>query len=96
MSLTEININDLEKLKQLRYERLLGFFTVSLPCCQIQIDTDHTLAIHCLDSKVVDKLLDDFEDLRSYAWLILGVKAIALYFCQEEILRTDVASPSLH
>jgi hypothetical protein len=36
----------------------------------------------------MDKLLEDLEDLRSHAWLILGLKKISLYFGLEEILRT--------
>jgi hypothetical protein len=93
MSLTELNINDLNKLKQLRLERLLHFFTSSLPLCLIQIDaSNNTLAVYCPHSKVLDELLSDLEDLRNYAWLILGVSEIALYLCQKEILHTNIHS----
>jgi hypothetical protein len=90
MSLTDINIDDQIKLDKFRCERFLGFFTTSLPYCQIQIDTDTALAIHCTNSEIVDNLIDDFEDLCCHAWLILGVRSIALYFCQEEIVHTNI------
>jgi hypothetical protein len=89
MLLTEMNVADLNKLQQFRLERLFCFFTSSLPSCLIQIDAGNLLSVYCPHSWIVDELLDDFEELCYYAWLILGVKAIALYFCQEEILRTD-------
>ena len=38
---------------------------------------------------MVDSLLKDVEELCDYAWLILGVEAIALYFAQEEIYRVE-------
>jgi hypothetical protein len=93
MLLTEINIDDLDQLKRFRLQRLLHFFTTSLPLCLIQVDvSSNTLAVYCPREEIVDNLLDDLEDLCRYAWLILGVRAIALYFCQEEILRTDIHS----
>jgi hypothetical protein len=90
MLLTEITVDDLHKLMQLRIERLLHFFTSSLPCCQIQITAENILIINCPSSIVVEDLLDDLEDLCNHAWLIVGVKKIALYFGSEEILLTDV------
>ncbi len=93
MSLTEININDLDQLNQFRLERLLHFFTSSLPLCLIQVDTsNNTLVVYCPYAKIVDELLDEFEDLCHHAWLILGVSEIALYFCQEEILHINIYS----
>lgn len=97
MLLTDINIDDLNRLKQFRIERFLHFFTSSLPHCLIQIDGGDTLAVYCPHPWIVDELIDDLENLCNHAWLILGVRAItqwrgyaiALYFCQEEILRTD-------
>ena len=90
MLLTEINVDDLNKLMQLRLERLLHFFTSSLPHCLIQIDAGNMLTIYCLHSEIVDELLDDLENLCCYAWLILGVRKISLHFGLEEILRTDI------
>jgi hypothetical protein len=90
MLLTELNIDDRYKLMQLRIERLLRFFTSSLPYCQIQITADNILMIACPHSIVVDELLDDLEELCHHAGLIIGVEKIALYFGQEEILRKDI------
>jgi hypothetical protein len=87
MLLTEINVDDLEKLERLRIDRLQLFFTSSLPQCLIMINAD-MLTIYCLHPEMMDKLLEDLEDLRSHAWLILGLKKISLYFGLEEILRT--------
>jgi hypothetical protein len=80
MILTEMNVDDLNKLQQLRIERLLLFFAPSLLCCQLEIDSDNVLLIYCLDPGIVDELLDDLDDLYSHAWLMLGVKAIVLCF----------------
>jgi hypothetical protein len=93
MLLTEMNIDDLNQLQRFRLQRLLHFFTNSLTLCLIQIDvSNNTLAVYCPQTETLHNLLDDFEDLCRYAWLILGVRAIALYFRQEEILRTDIYS----
>jgi hypothetical protein len=89
MLLTEINTDDCHKLMQLRIERLLHFFAASLPCCQIEVTAENTLIINCPSSIVVDNLVDDLEDLCHHAWLIVGVKKIALYFGSEEILLAD-------
>jgi hypothetical protein len=86
MFLTEITIDDRNKLMQFRIERLLHFFVASLPNCLIQIDTDNVLSVYCPNSETVDKLLDEMDDLCRNAWLILGVRSICLYFCEEEIL----------
>ncbi len=90
MLLTELNVDDLNKLEQFRIKRLQLFFTSSLPYCLLRVEVDSTFTIYCLHSKTVDELLDNLEDLCSYAWLILGVKRIALYFGLEEILCTDI------
>jgi hypothetical protein len=89
MLLTEINVDDLEKLERLRIDRLKLFFTASLPQCLIMINAD-MLTIYCLDPETIDKLLEDLEDLCSHSWLILGLKNISLYFGLEEILRTYI------
>jgi hypothetical protein len=87
MFLAEMNIDDLDKLKQFRIERLLLFFQSSLPRCLIQIDESNMLIIYCPHAEIVDDLLDDSTELCLYAWLILGVREISLYFCLEEIIR---------
>jgi hypothetical protein len=89
MLLTEINVDDLNTLMHFRIERFLQFFTASLPNCLIQIDSCDLLAIHCPSSDLVDDLLDEFEEMCDRAWLILGVNTIALYFGEEEILRSN-------
>lgn len=89
MSLTELNQDDLNKLMHFRIERLLNLYASSLPNCLIQLDPGRTLSVHCPDSALVDDLLDELDDLCNHAWLILGVKTVALYFGQEEILRAD-------
>jgi hypothetical protein len=90
MLLTEINIDDRYKLMRLRIERLLKFSTSSLPYCHIQVTTENILTIACSNSIIVDDLLDDLEDLCHHAGLIVGVKKVALYFGQEEILLEDI------
>jgi hypothetical protein len=92
MALTEINIDDLTKLKQFRIDRLRRFFISSLPRCLIRVDASNTLVVHCPHPKIVDELLDDLEDLCNHAWLILGVQSIALYFCQEKIFYTNTVN----
>jgi hypothetical protein len=89
MILTDMNINDLSKLQQYRIERLCLFFTSSLLCCQLQINSDNVLLISCLDFGIMSELLDELDDLCNHAWLILGVRAIALCFRQQEILFMD-------
>jgi CRISPR/Cas system endoribonuclease Cas6 (RAMP superfamily) len=87
MSLTPINNADLEQLQQFRIQRFLCFFAASLQYCPVQVDTDNTLAIYCPDPEFIDKLLDELEDLRHYAYIILGVQEIILYLAHpKEIL----------
>jgi hypothetical protein len=87
MSPTEMTFDDLVRLEQLRVERLRSFFAQSLLHCVFRRDCHRGLIIHCPEAWIVDKLLMDFEELCDYAWLILGVEAIALYFAQTEICR---------
>jgi hypothetical protein len=90
MSLIEINDDDLTKLQQLRLERFQRFFTSSLLRCVSCIDSENKLIIHCAHPSIVDELLDDLEDLCSCAWLVLGVRSINLFFCQEEVLFVTI------
>lgn len=89
MSLTEMTFDDLMRLEQLRTERLRSFFAQSLLHCIFRRDHHRGLIIHCSEAWMVDRLLMDLEELSNYAWLILGVEAIALYFAQEEICRVE-------
>ena len=91
---TEMTSHDLNRLKQFRIDRFLKFFAFSLHPSSIQIDADNVLAVYCPHSSIVDQLMDELEDLRSHAWLILGVRKIVFYFCQEEILNADTVSSS--
>jgi len=90
MLLTNINLDDVKLLDQLRLKRLRSFFAQSLLHCAIRRDRDQTLIVHCLEASIIDAVLSDLEELCDYAWLILGVEAIALYFAQEEICRTKI------
>jgi hypothetical protein len=89
MALTEMTFGDRIRLSQLRSERLRGLFAQNLLHCVLRCDRHHTLLIHCPEAWMVDRLLPDAEELCDYAWLILGVEAIALYFAQEEICRVQ-------
>lgn len=86
---TEMSFDDRIRLSQLRNERLRSFFTQSLLHCVFHRDRHRTLIIHCPEAWMVDSLLTDLKELCDYAWLILGVEAIALYFAQEEICRVE-------
>jgi hypothetical protein len=90
MLLTELNIDDQHTLMEFRIERLLHFFTSSLPHCLLQIDGNNMLSVYCFHSEIVDDLLDELEDLCSHARLILGVSAISVHFGLEEILSTNI------
>jgi hypothetical protein len=89
LPLTEINVDDLNKLNQLRMERLIGLFSSSLPFCLIQIDADKVLSIHCHHAGIMDRLLAELEDLCYYSCLIVGAKSISLNSLHQEILRAD-------
>jgi hypothetical protein len=96
MLLTEITMDDLDKLSQLRLERLFCFFTSSLPFCQIQIDGNNVLAIYCPHGGIMEELMNELEELRYYACLILGVKSISLHIAQQEVLFTDTYLEERH
>jgi hypothetical protein len=90
MLLTEINVDDLNKLDRVRLDRLACFFTATLPCCEIQIEIGNILIIHCPNSTIANDLVEDIEDLSYYGWLVLGVRSIGIYLANEEILRTKI------
>jgi len=89
MLLTEISLDDLMILEQLRIERLRSFFSQSLMQCPIYLDQHNRLTVHCPEPSLIDVLIDDLEELCDYAWLILGVESIVLSFAQEEVYRVD-------
>ena len=89
MVFTDITLDDLVLLEQMRIERLRSFFSQSLTQCDICIDRSNRLTIYCPESWLIDLLMDDMEELGNHAWLILGVECIVLSFAQEEIYRVD-------
>ena len=89
LQLTEMNIDDFNKLRQLRMERLIGLFSASLPFCLLQIDDENILSIHCYHAGITDRLIAELEDLCYYACLIVGAKLISLHSLQKEILRVN-------
>jgi hypothetical protein len=89
MSLTEMTFDDRMRLEQFRNERLRSFFAQSLLHCVFHRSRHNRLIIQCPEAGMVDRILTDLEELCDYAWLILGVEAIALYFAQEEICRIE-------
>lgn len=90
----EMTPHDLNQLQQFRIERFLQFFTSSLQRSTIHIDADNVLVVHCSCSAMLEELMDELEDLRSHALLILGVTKTVFYFCQEEVLNTETFASS--
>jgi CRISPR/Cas system endoribonuclease Cas6 (RAMP superfamily) len=91
MSLTPINTADLEQLQQFRIQRFVCFFANNLQYCPVLVNADNTLAIYCPDAEFIDELLDELEDLRHYAYIILGVHEIILYLAHsKEILASSL------
>jgi hypothetical protein len=89
MTLTDMTFDDRVRLSQLRNERLRSLFAQSLLHCTFHRDHKKVLIIHCSETWLIDRLLADAEELCNYAWLILGVEAISLYFAKEEICRVE-------
>ena len=88
--------DDLARLKQHRVDRLLGFFTSSLPQCKIRFNADHVLSVYCPNQRILHTLMNDLEDLRSNAWSILGVRKVIIYFCEEETLCEQILCTSVY
>lgn len=82
--------DDLIRLRQHRVDRLLGFFTSSLPQCEIKFTTEQLLSIYCPHPTTLHSLMNELEDLRAYAWSILGVRRVTLYFCEKESLCEEI------
>jgi hypothetical protein len=83
---TEINADDLNQLKHFRVERFHCFFASILRRCIIRVDDANVLIVQCPHAGIVDEFLNNSDDLCNHAWMILGVRYIAVYFCQEEVL----------
>jgi hypothetical protein len=92
MFIAELTVDDLMLLEQFRIERLRSFFAENLLQCLIYVDRQHRLVIHCPEPSIVDTLLADLQELCDHAWLIIGVKTIAIFFIQEEICRVKHSS----
>lgn len=90
MPFTEMTIEDHQLLNQLRFDRFRKFSNCSLQLCIVRINPENTLAVYCPCPNIIDTLFDDLEDLCHHAGLILGVRSIRLYFCQEEILHAQI------
>lgn len=86
MVFTELNIDDVKRLSQLRVDRLTKFFAVSLSYCSMYINANNQLIIACFDPDVMAELLDDLDELRYYACLILGVRSLSIHLSAEEFL----------
>lgn len=89
MTLTDMTFADRIRLEQFRNEHLRSFCVQDLLHCVFHRGRHKTLIIHCPEAWMVDRLLTDAEELCNYAWLILGVEAIAIYFAQKEIRRVE-------
>lgn len=95
MLFSAMSQNDLARFRQHRVDRLLGFFTSTLPQCKIRFNADHVLSIYCPNQKILYVLMNDLEDLRGCAWSVLGVRKVILYFCEEPSLCEEiVCTPS--
>jgi hypothetical protein len=81
---TRMNIEDIDKMNKLRVDRLIGFFITSLQHCVIQIDTESTLSVYCPHPKIMKELLDELEDLKNHAWIILGARKVMLYYIHDK------------
>jgi hypothetical protein len=78
MDLSTITLADLQLLEQLRIDRLRSFCTHSLAQVQIFIDRN-VLNIFCPKPSIVNAVLTDIDNLRTYARLILGVDTISVH-----------------
>lgn len=84
----QLTTDDLLKLEKLRLERLQAFFVESLALCFLHLNQSNHLAICCPDPRLVDQLLNEIEALCWYAWVIVGVTQLSVYFAGEEVYRT--------
>jgi hypothetical protein len=83
---------DLAILEKFRIERLRSFFAQSLLHCRLSLNDLRILTIYCTERTIADNLLNEVEDLGDYAKLVLGAKAITIYFVEAEIYRNEIGS----
>ena len=83
----ELNANDRHLLTSHRLERLRSFFGATLRKCHLELNRGQ-LHIHCSEPWIVDELLSEMNELRSYTQIIVGVSSISLYFAAEKVYRT--------
>jgi hypothetical protein len=86
---TELNIDDVNRLSQLRIERLAKFFAASLSYCSMYVNANNKLIIACFNPDVMGELLDDSDELCYYACLILGVRSLSIHLSAEEFPKLE-------
>lgn len=89
----KLTVEDSLILEKYRLERLCAFFTDTLAKCFLHLDPNNTLTIHCSEPWIVDQLLSEIDQLRFYAWVVVGAKRLSVCFAQEEIYRTSTRQP---
>lgn len=84
----ELTVKDSLTLEKYRLERLRSFFGSSLLHCVLHLNQKNTLTIHCSQPRLVDQLLEELDQLRWYAWVVVGAQRLSICFAQEEVYRT--------
>ena len=90
----ELTVEDALVFEKQRLERLRSFFADTLAKCFLQLDQKNRLTIHCSEPWIVDQLLSEVEQLRWYAWIVVGAQRLSICFAQEEVYRTTTQKPS--
>jgi hypothetical protein len=93
---TQLSSQDLSLLQQLRLERLQTLFAKSLGICLLEFEDTETLAIHCPEPWVVDRLMDNMNRLLKAIWIVVGVRYIAICFAGEEVHRAKTRTIRLN
>jgi len=79
---------DLLILKEQRLDRFRSFFNDSLPFCILDLNSQNELFIDCSEPWLVDLLLLEVDQLRWYAWVVVGAYQLSIHYAQEEIYVT--------
>lgn len=90
----ELTDDDRLILEGQRLERFRSFFYETISFCFLQLDSKNELVIHCSEPWLVDQLLCEIDQLCWYAWVIVGVSSLSIYFAQEEICRAKTQKRS--
>lgn len=90
----DLTSEDVLILEKLRIARLSSFFAESLPLCLMEIRQSSTLAIHCPRPCLVDELMSEIVALSWYAWVVVGVHHLSIYFAGEEVYATSTCNPA--